>query len=57
MTEGDDRLRQFLNDGRNWERKATNIAGVLCSDYPILEEVKDHHFRSAIQKQGQWLTL
>ena len=27
--EADERLRQFINDGRNWERKATNIPGVF----------------------------
>ena len=26
--EANERLKQFLNDGRNWERKATSIAGV-----------------------------
>jgi hypothetical protein len=34
MTEPDDRLRQFLNEGRNWERKATNIAGVFLFRLP-----------------------
>jgi hypothetical protein len=27
--ESNERLREFLNDGRNWERKATNIPGVF----------------------------
>jgi len=27
--EANERLRQFLNEGRNWERKATNIPGVF----------------------------
>ena len=26
--EPNERLRQFLNDGGNWERKATNIPGI-----------------------------
>jgi hypothetical protein len=29
-----ERLRQFLNDGRNWERKATNIPGVFLFRLP-----------------------
>jgi hypothetical protein len=29
MTEADDRLRQFLNEGRNLERKPTYIPGVF----------------------------
>jgi hypothetical protein len=27
--EANERIREFLNDGRNWERKATNIPGVF----------------------------
>jgi hypothetical protein len=35
MTEkANERLRQFLNDGRNWERKATNIAGAFLFMLP-----------------------
>jgi hypothetical protein len=35
MTQGaNDRLGQFLNEGRNWERKATNIAGVFLFRLP-----------------------
>ena len=29
-----ERLKQFLNDGRNWERKATNIPGVFLFRLP-----------------------
>jgi hypothetical protein len=32
--EAEERLRQFLNEGRNWERKATNIAGVFLFRLP-----------------------
>jgi hypothetical protein len=32
--EGNERLRQFLNEGRNWERKATNISGVFLFRLP-----------------------
>jgi hypothetical protein len=32
--EANERLRQFLNDGRNWERKATNISGVFIFRVP-----------------------
>jgi hypothetical protein len=32
--EANERLRQFLNDGRNWERKATNISGVFIFRLP-----------------------
>ena len=32
--EADERLRQFLNEGRNWERKATNIPGVFLFRLP-----------------------
>ena len=32
--EANERLRQFLNDGRNWERKATNIPGVFLFRLP-----------------------
>ncbi len=28
------RLKQFLNEGRNWERKATNIPGVFLFRLP-----------------------
>jgi hypothetical protein len=35
MTEqANERLKQFLNDGRNWERKATNIPGVFLFRLP-----------------------
>jgi hypothetical protein len=27
--EANERLKQFLNEGRNWERKSTNIAGAF----------------------------
>jgi hypothetical protein len=32
--EPNDRLRQFLNDGGNWERKATNITGAFLFRLP-----------------------
>jgi hypothetical protein len=32
--EASERLRQFLNDGRNWEMKATNIPGVFLFRLP-----------------------
>jgi hypothetical protein len=32
--EANERLRRFLNDGRNWERKATNIPGVFLFRLP-----------------------
>jgi len=32
--EANERLRRFLNEGRNWERKATNIAGVFLFRLP-----------------------
>jgi hypothetical protein len=32
--EPNERLRQFLNDGRTWERKATNIPGVFLFRLP-----------------------
>ena len=32
--EANERLRRFLNEGRNWERKATNIPGVFLSRLP-----------------------
>jgi hypothetical protein len=32
--EANERLRQFLTDGRNWERKATNIPGVFLFRLP-----------------------
>src|SRR5205807_7236265 len=32
--EANERLRQFLNDGRNWERKATNLPGVFLFRLP-----------------------
>jgi hypothetical protein len=32
--EANTRLRKFLNDGRNWERKATNISGVFLFRLP-----------------------
>jgi len=32
--EANERLKQFLNDGGNWERKATNIAGVYLFRSP-----------------------
>jgi hypothetical protein len=32
--EVNERLRQFLNDSRNWERKATNIPGVFLFRLP-----------------------
>lgn len=34
MTEANERLRQFLNDGGNWERKATNIPGAFLFRLP-----------------------
>ena len=34
MTEANERLIQYLNEGRNWERKATNIAGVFLFRLP-----------------------
>jgi hypothetical protein len=35
MSEGaNDMLGQFLNEGRNWERKATNISGVFLFRLP-----------------------
>jgi hypothetical protein len=37
--ESNERLRQFLNDGRNWERKATLISPVhFYSDYRLPKE-------------------
>jgi hypothetical protein len=32
--EANERLGQFLNQGRNWERKATNIPGVFLFRLP-----------------------
>jgi hypothetical protein len=32
--EPNNRLKQFLNEGRNWERKATNIPGVFLFRLP-----------------------
>src|SRR5207245_11608100 len=32
--EANETLRQFLNEGRNWERKATNIPGVFLFRLP-----------------------
>src|SRR5437899_12058366 len=32
--EANERLRQFLNDGGNWERKSTNISGVFLFRLP-----------------------
>jgi hypothetical protein len=32
--EANERLRQFLNNGRNWERKTTNIPGVFLFRLP-----------------------
>src|SRR5437870_9133489 len=32
--EPNERLRQFLNDGGNWERKATNIPGAFLFRLP-----------------------
>jgi len=32
--EANERLREFLNEGRNWERKATNIPGAFLSRLP-----------------------
>jgi hypothetical protein len=32
--EPNERLRQFLNDGRSWERKATNIPGAFLFRLP-----------------------
>jgi len=32
--EANGRLKQFLNDGRNWVRKATNIPGVFLFRLP-----------------------
>jgi hypothetical protein len=35
MTErANERLRQFLEEGKNWERKATNLAGVFLFRLP-----------------------
>ena len=39
--EADERLRQFLNEGRNWVRKATNILGVFLFRLPA---TKGRHF-------------
>jgi hypothetical protein len=36
--EANGRLKQFLNDGRNWERKATNIPGVFLFRLPASKE-------------------
>jgi hypothetical protein len=32
--EANERLRQFLNEGSNWERKATNIPGAFLFRLP-----------------------
>ena len=32
--EPNEKLRQFLNEGRNWERKATNIPGAFLFRLP-----------------------
>jgi hypothetical protein len=32
--QANERLRQFLNEGRNWERKATNLPGVFLFRLP-----------------------
>src|SRR5713226_6399666 len=32
--EANERLRRFLNEGRNWERKTTNIPGVFLFRLP-----------------------
>jgi hypothetical protein len=32
--QANERLRQFLNEGRNWERKVTNIPGVFLFRLP-----------------------
>ena len=32
--EANERLRRFLNEGRNWERKATNIPGAFLFRLP-----------------------
>jgi hypothetical protein len=34
IEEASEWLRQFLNEGRNWERKATNIRGVFLFRLP-----------------------
>jgi hypothetical protein len=34
MTEANERLRQFLKEGGNWERKATNIPGAFLFRLP-----------------------
>jgi hypothetical protein len=34
IEEPNERLRQFLNDGGNWERKATNIPGAFLFRLP-----------------------
>jgi hypothetical protein len=44
--EADERLRQFINDGRNWERKATNIPCVFLFR---LQASKGRHASLAIE--------
>jgi len=36
--EANERLRQFLNDGRNWEEILLIYQVYFCSDYPLLKE-------------------
>jgi hypothetical protein len=37
MSTADERLRQFLNEGQAWEKKATNIAGVFLVKLPTFK--------------------
>jgi hypothetical protein len=36
MSAGDQRLTQFLKEGKDWERKATNIPGIFLLRLPRL---------------------
>ena len=37
MSTADERLRQFLNEGQAWEKKATSIAGVFLVKLPTFK--------------------
>jgi hypothetical protein len=37
MSAGDQRLMQFLKEGKDWERKATNIPGIFLLRLPGLK--------------------
>jgi len=39
MSSGDGRLRQFLNEGQAWEKKATNIPGVSLLKLPTFKGI------------------